>query len=192
MYQTSSSRNGPIRAASFPSRRPPCSSNASSTRETGSAAGIGTPPMAEADQPQLSQAIEAAEAARRHSDDADRLAPQDSRHEVVECILEGARVAILVLRGDDQKAVRDGQLRAQFDRSGGRAIGVAEPVAHDGKVQVCQVDSLGVNPASALELAEKQPGNVGTPATHAARPEEHWDSRPHLLMHWSGLVGCRS
>src|SRR6185312_9997684 len=46
VYQINSSRNGPTRAASFSSRSPPGPSNASSTRETGSVTGIGTPPMA--------------------------------------------------------------------------------------------------------------------------------------------------
>ena len=45
-------------------------------------------PHGQANQPQLSQAIEAAESARRDRDDANRLAPQNSCLEVVERVLE--------------------------------------------------------------------------------------------------------
>src|SRR5262249_42642937 len=45
-YRINSPRNGPTQAASSGSRKVPGPSNASSTRETGSATGIGTPPMA--------------------------------------------------------------------------------------------------------------------------------------------------
>ena len=44
--------------------------------------------MRQANQPQLSQAIEASESARRDGDDADRLASQDSRLEIVESVLQ--------------------------------------------------------------------------------------------------------
>ena len=100
-------------------------------------------PHGQADQSQLGQAIEPAESARRDRDDADWLASQDPCREVVQRILEGTRVSVLVLRCDDQEAVRAGHLRAQFDRSGGRVIGFSKPVAHHREVKVCQVNQRG-------------------------------------------------
>ena len=149
-------------------------------------------PHGQADQSQLGEAIEAAEPARRHRDDADRLAPQDARREVVERILEGTRVAVLVLRRDDHEAVGATQLLAQPDGTGWGIVGLAEAVSHDGEVEVRQVDQRGGDIVAALEPAQEQPGDMGTPPARPDGTEEHRDGEPRIVRHRSRPPGIRS
>jgi hypothetical protein len=63
--------------------------------------------------------------------------------DVVERILEGTRVAVLVLRRDDHEAVGATQLLDEPDGTGRGVVGLAEAVSHDGVVEVRQVDQRG-------------------------------------------------
>jgi hypothetical protein len=81
---------------------------------------------------------------------------------------------------------------AQPDGTGWGSVGLAEAVSHDGEVGAHRVDQRGGDLVAALELAQEQPGAMGTPPARPDGTEERRDGQSRIVRHRSRPPGIRS